>query len=108
MNRTTVRTLPAAPRGFGLACPACEASAGPYPTLGEARLLADRHDQVHHRGRPTTEVSDLGLCESCRRAPAVASWTRCEAGAPFALCASCHPDRPHGASSRAGRGSGRA
>jgi hypothetical protein len=106
MTRTAVRPIPAAPQGFGLACPVCEVSAGPYPTLGEARLLADRHDQVHHRGRPTIELSDLGLCESCRHAAAVASWTRCEAGAPFALCASCHPDRPHG--SGAARGSGRA
>jgi hypothetical protein len=108
VTRTPVRTLPVAPHGFALACPVCEVSAGPYPTWGEARLLGDRHDQVHHRGRPTTEVSDLGLCESCRRAPAVASWTRPDAGAPFAMCASCHPDQPHGSGARTARGSGRA
>lgn len=83
---------PLAPASVVLACPVCEVSAGPYPTWGEAALLADRHDQVHHRGRATTQLTDASVCESCRRAPATVSWLRVEAGAPFALCANCHPD----------------
>ena len=92
--------------GVTVACPVCELSAGPFSACGEALLLADRHDQVHHRGRRTTQVSDQGVCESCGRAPATTTWTRPEAGAPFALCAGCYPDPPvaQPAPHRSGRG----
>jgi len=38
------------------------------------------------------------LCESCRRAPAITTWTHLAAGAPFALCGGCAPVGEAGAS----------
>ena len=81
----------AIPTGYVVACPDCRISGGPYAARAEAELLAGRHDQVLHRGRPTAEVVDHAACESCRTAPATATWSHPSAGAPFALCARCLP-----------------
>ena len=77
--------------GFVYACSDCAVAAGPYPTRGEADLLAGAHDTLHHHGRPTACVSGQDWCESCRRRPAVTSWHHPAAGAPFALCRACAP-----------------
>ncbi len=74
--------------GQVLACPACETSAGPFEPA-EARLLADRHDQIHHGGTPTAQVSGGGPCESCRTRAATLVWHHPPAGAPFQLCEIC-------------------
>lgn len=82
------------PAGHVLSCPECDRTAGPYPSVAEAELLARTHDALHHGGALTAEVSPAGVCESCLARPATRTWHYPAAGAPFALCAGCHPDQP--------------
>jgi hypothetical protein len=42
-------------------------------------------------------MSELGVCESCRRRPATVTWSHPAAGAPFALCTGCAPTDDTGA-----------
>jgi hypothetical protein len=82
--------------GWVVACPDCQLSGGPFPRDAEARFLADRHDGIHHRGRPTAEATDRFVCESCRTRAAIATWTTStaagSAGVPFAVCERCACD----------------
>lgn len=89
-----VAALDPGPAGHVLACAECELASGPYPARGEAELLAETHDRLHHGGRRTAEVSDGQVCESCQQAPATRTWTYPAAGAPFALCSRCAADVP--------------
>ena len=52
-------TVPPPARLFVTDCPVCVLVGGPF-VLGEAERLAGTHDDLIHRGRPTTEIRPDG------------------------------------------------
>jgi hypothetical protein len=85
-------TMSGTTTGHVVACLECRLPAGAYPTRGEAELLANVHDRLHHGGNPTAQITAGGICESCQTRPATTTWHHPNAGAPFALCPICAPE----------------
>lgn len=88
---TAARAGSVLPTGYVLTCGVCQVPGDTFATRAEAELLARTHDQLHHFGRPTAQVTGGGICESCRSRRAVRAWHYAPAGAQFQLCADCRP-----------------